>query len=242
VAALFEVFGATKLDYDRFARQAVAPDGAFLPEVVKLFGPKCLLPSGELNRAWVGKKVFKDPSLRKQLEAIIHPETWALMLQSLKSTNLKPLTIIEIPLLFEAGLESRFDRVILSFATPETQLRRLRFRDPKLSKSQAKRMINSQTSILDKVRRAQMIVNNDGPLSLTIYQTKDLWDLLTASPNGLARPSQPLASQLGPSQPLASQLGPSQPSQAPNALSPSGQLGQVDQGADQKSVPGQGGK
>ncbi|MDR2300966.1 MAG: dephospho-CoA kinase [Deltaproteobacteria bacterium] len=178
VAALFEVFGASRLDFDRYARQAVAPDSPGLSEVVKLFGPGCLLPGGEMNRTFVGKKVFKDPVLRKGLEDIIHPETWKLMLQNLKSPNLKPVTVIEIPLLFEAGLETLFDHVLLSFAAPETQLRRLLFRDPKLGKSLAKKMIAAQTPILEKLRRAKSVVNNDGPLARTIYQTKDLWDAL----------------------------------------------------------------
>jgi dephospho-CoA kinase len=200
VAALFEVFGATRLDFDDLARQAVAPNSPALAEIVKLFGPKSLLPDGQMNRAYLAKKVFKNPLLRKSLEAIIHPETWKLMLENLKAPELKPVIVIEIPLLFEVGLESLFDQVLLCFAKPETQLRRLIFRQPKLGKSLAKKMLAAQTPILDKLRRAKMIVNNEGPLSQTIYQAKELWDLLTASPEAQLVP--PSASPLaGPQAP-----------------------------------------
>ncbi|MDR3135544.1 MAG: dephospho-CoA kinase, partial [Deltaproteobacteria bacterium] len=76
VAALFEVFGAARLDFDLFARQAVAPGGACYRQARDLFGPKAVLPDGQLDRAFIGGKVFKDKELRQALEAIVHPETW----------------------------------------------------------------------------------------------------------------------------------------------------------------------
>jgi dephospho-CoA kinase len=181
VATLFEVFGATRLDFDRFAREVTLPEGPCFQAVVDLFGPKSLASDGQIDRAFIGKKVFKDSQLRRALEEIIHPETWNLMLQRLKKPYPKPVTVIEIPLLFEANLQSRFERVILSFASPENQLRRLLFRDPKAKKSHAKRMIASQIPILEKIRRAQAIVDNNGSLTVAIYQTKELWDKLTGS-------------------------------------------------------------
>jgi dephospho-CoA kinase len=158
----------------------MTPDGPCYQAVVDLFGRKSLASDGRIDRGYVGKKVFKDIKLRRALEEIIHPETWLLMLRRLKEPNPKPVTVIEIPLLFEANLQSRFERVILSYASPENQLRRLLFRDPKIRKSHAKRMIASQISILEKVRRAQAIVDNNGSLATAIYQTKELWDKLTA--------------------------------------------------------------
>jgi dephospho-CoA kinase len=182
VATLFEVFGANRLDFDRFAREAVAPGAPCHGPVAELFGPKCLMPDGQIDRAYVGKRAFKDAGLRKLLEGIIHPETWKIMLRRLKEGPPAPATVIEIPLLFEAGLDSLFARVILAFASPDVQLRRLMFRDPKLGKSQAKKMIASQMPILEKLRRATAVINNDGSLSVAIYQAKDLWDALVASP------------------------------------------------------------
>lgn len=178
VATLFEVFGANRLDFDRFSREAVAPGTVGLERVVEIFGPKCLQPDGQLDRPYVRKRVFKDQTLKKYLEDIIHPATWKIMLKCLKVGPPAPVTVIEIPLLFEARLDSLFDRVILAFASPEVQLRRLMFRDPKLGKSQAKKMIASQMPILEKLRRAKTVVNNDGSLSEAIYQAKKLWDSL----------------------------------------------------------------
>jgi dephospho-CoA kinase len=182
VAAVFEILGAARLDFDLFAREAVAPGGAAYGAAQEIFGPKCLLPDGTLDRAYVGRLAFKDPALRRRLEEAVHPETWRLMLLRLSEPNPRPVTVIEIPLLFEARLDPLFDRVLLTFASPDNQLRRLMFRDPKLRKSQAKRMIASQMPILEKLRRAKMVINNDGPLSRAIYQAKDLWDRLTAPP------------------------------------------------------------
>ncbi|MDR1677806.1 MAG: dephospho-CoA kinase, partial [Deltaproteobacteria bacterium] len=179
VAVLFEVFGAVRLDFDQLSREVVQPDGSCYQKVIDLFGPKVTLDDGRLDRTFISRKVFKDKDLRLSLEAIMHPEIWRLMLVKLKKLGQKPVVVIEVPLLYEAGLNSLFDHVILSFASPENQLRRLLFRNPKLSKGQAKRMISTQMPILEKLRRANLIIDNNGSFSVAIYQTKNIWDKLT---------------------------------------------------------------
>jgi dephospho-CoA kinase len=180
VAALFEVFGAARLDFDQLARQAVVPGGECHQQVAELLGPRSVKADGQLDRTFIGRKVFKDKELRLALEALIHPETWRLMFLWLKETPPKPVTVIEIPLLFEARLNTLFDRIVLSFASQETQLSRLLYRNPKLGKRQALRMIESQMPMTEKLRRADMIIDNNGHLPIAIHQTKDLWDKLTA--------------------------------------------------------------
>ncbi|MDR1109234.1 MAG: dephospho-CoA kinase [Deltaproteobacteria bacterium] len=181
VATLFEVFGASRLDFDQFARQALAPGGAGHGEAAAILGPKAVLPDGQLDRALIGRRIFRDPALRLALEAIVHPLTWGLMLSRLRELGPRPMVAIEVPLLYEARLDPLFDRVILSFASPETQLGRLVLRNPSLGRRQARRMLRAQMPILEKLRRASMVIDNNGPLTVAIRQAKELWDALVPS-------------------------------------------------------------
>jgi dephospho-CoA kinase len=160
VAALLEAFGARLVDFDVLAREALEPGTPTWERALALFGPKARLADGQLDRPFMAKKVFKDPELRQALEDIVHPFTWGRMLQELSRGGPWPLTVVDIPLLYEANLQSLFPVVILSFATPATQIRRLLSRSPGLSERQAKRILKNQLPITDKLRRADVILNN----------------------------------------------------------------------------------
>jgi dephospho-CoA kinase len=178
VAALLAAFGADIIDFDILARDSLAPQTEELFRVAQLFGPKCLNQDHSLNRTYVGQIIFKDRAKRLALEAIVHPKCWLMMLEKLKSLSLSPLVVIDVPLLFEAALNSLFNPVVLSFAKPERQLQRLMERNPKLGRRQAKRIIESQWPISQKVRLASFIVDNDGSVSYVIEQTKQLYERL----------------------------------------------------------------
>jgi dephospho-CoA kinase len=180
VAELLSAFGARRLDFDVFSRQAIAPNTAGFNAVLELFGPKAI-EDNDLNRQYIGRLIFKDQRLRRLLEDIVHPIAWSIMLDELQKLPQSRLTIIETPLLYEAALNSLFSPVILSFAKPETQFKRLKARNPELSRWEVRRRIKAQMPIMEKLRRADLIVDNDNDLPRLIYNTKRLWDFLTTS-------------------------------------------------------------
>jgi len=174
-AELLSLFGASIIDFDLLARKTLEPESPGWEKTIKLFGPKIKNSDGSLNRALMGKKVFKDSRLRLELEAIIHPLTWRMMIGELKVLRENPFIVIDVPLLFEANLAQMFSPIVLCFASAITQLNRLTNRQPDLSRRAAKRIIASQTPMAEKVRRASYIINNDGSLSQIIRQIKKLW-------------------------------------------------------------------
>jgi dephospho-CoA kinase len=176
---LLVAFGASKVDFDLLAREALRPGNEPYRKALELLGPKAALPGGELDRPAIAKRIFKDKGLRLALEAIVHPYTWRRMLEELKTFPTSPLVVIDVPLLFEAGLNGRFDPVALCFASPETQMRRLLFRNPKLSRGLAKKMLAAQMPMSEKVRLADIVINNDGDLPEAIQQAKALYQRLT---------------------------------------------------------------
>ncbi|MDR1656409.1 MAG: dephospho-CoA kinase [Deltaproteobacteria bacterium] len=177
VAELFVAFGAGRVDFDALSKKILAPDSPYLAAAAALFGPKAI-KDGSLDRRYVGKKVFKDPKLRKALEDIVHPAVWSLMLDELKSAESRGLTIIEVPLLYEAALDSLFEPVIVCFAKPETQLKRLRERNPELGRFEARRRLKAQIPIFEKIRRANIVINNDDDLPRLIASTRQAWEYL----------------------------------------------------------------
>lgn len=182
VAAIFAECGATVVSADQLAREVVAPGSAVLQELVAAFGASILTPSGELDREQLGQLIFADPQARRRLNTITHPaiarlaesRLWELRRQQV------PLVIYEAPLLFEAGAESRVDRVLTVVATPEAQLERLCRRD-RLTPEAARERMAAQWSQAEKVVRADYVIDNSGPLAATRGQVLALYQHLLAA-------------------------------------------------------------
>ena len=99
--------GATVLDADAFSREATAEGGEALPAIRARFGPAVLDAQGRLIRAALGEIVFTDPRARRDLEGIIHPVVTRRMLSELDKARRggAALAVLDVPLLFEAGME-----------------------------------------------------------------------------------------------------------------------------------------
>ena len=163
VRARFEALGVPTIDSDALARQAVAAGSAGLAAVVARFGSIVLDSQGQLDRKRMAEIVFSDPAARKALEAIIHPEVqrqtnaWFASLDSQRHA----FAIADIPLLYEVNRERDFEAVIVAACHPDVQLRRLMKRDA-LSEADARRRIDAQLPIEEKVRRADFVIRTDG--------------------------------------------------------------------------------
>ncbi|MDR1545757.1 MAG: dephospho-CoA kinase [Deltaproteobacteria bacterium] len=183
VAELLVAFGAARIDFDELSRQALAPGTEGRRAAVELFGPKIEKPDGALDRRTMARIIFKKAETRKALEAIVHPAAWRLMLEALpKPGGGPPLTVIEVPLLYEAALDSLFAPTALTYASPDAQLKRLRDRNQALGGREAKRMLAAQLPMSEKLRRADYVVDNDGSLTHLIRRVRELRDRLVGGP------------------------------------------------------------
>ena len=161
VAKIFKRCRAVVIDADELARCVVEPGKPAWRDIVKLFGKTVLNQDCSLDRQTLGSIVFRNRTKLRQLERIIHPrvarEQQRLVRRIAKD---KPCAVViyEVPLLFEASVDKRVDKIIVVIADRETQIARLKKRNG-LSRAEAIRRISSQMPLAKKVQRADHVLN-----------------------------------------------------------------------------------
>lgn len=176
VARMFRELGAVVLDADEVAREVVRPGQPAWQELRRVFGPDYFQEDGSLDREKMGRRVFQDPQARQKLNAIIHPHVTRELTRRLTDLARQgvDLVLVEVPLLFEAGLEKNYDKIIVVDASPEEQLARLTRRDGR-SLGEAAGILKAQWPLAAKKARAHYVVDNRGSLADTEAQVKKLW-------------------------------------------------------------------
>jgi dephospho-CoA kinase len=174
----FAALGAATIDADVLAREAVAPGSTGLAAIADRFGAGVLRADGSLDRPALGQIVFKDPTARAELEAIVHPEVYRRITQWMANLPYGTrLAVADIPLLYETGHEHDFESVIVAACEPDEQLRRVMSRDG-LSYADARARVASQWPIEEKARRADHVIRTDGSHAETEAQVRTLFSQL----------------------------------------------------------------
>jgi dephospho-CoA kinase len=176
-AALLRARGVPVLDADAYAKAAVAVGSPALAEIARTFGPGVLAPDGSLDRKRMAALVFADPSARARLEGITHPAVRRALAE--ESARLAAaghaLAFYDTPLLFEVGLDRTLDCVVVVWASAATQRARLEARDG-LAPADADARLAAQLPIDEKAARADLVVENEGPLAALAPKADRLLD------------------------------------------------------------------
>lgn len=165
VAALFKQCGAKILDADQLARQVVAPGKPAWRDIVRTFGATILRSDSHVNRQLLAEIVFKSPAKLRRLERIIHPRVSSLqrrLTRDIAAKHPRAVIVYEVPLLFEAGVNKRVDKIIVVTADRNTQIARLRRRTG-LSRTEALCRIRSQMSLTKKASMADIVLKGTTP-------------------------------------------------------------------------------
>jgi dephospho-CoA kinase len=179
VARMFRELGAKVIDADEVAHGAVSPGQPAWEEVRREFGPDYFREDGSLDRAKMAELVFQDAGARQKLNAIVHPRVTGEIARRLKDLAARGahLVMVEVPLLFEAGLKKNFDMVIVVDAGEKEQIDRIAARDGRPAR-EAAGIIQAQWPLDAKKARADFVVDNRGSLTDTRDQVKKLWQRL----------------------------------------------------------------
>jgi len=181
VARYLAAHGATIIDADVLARRVVERGTAGFERVVARWGAPVLSPDGHLDRAALRRIVFESPEELEQLNAIVHPEVERRRDDLIAEARERgdQIVVCDIPLLFERHLADRFDAIVLVDAPRPIRLERL-VRDRGLPETEAMAMIAAQMPAELKRARADIVIDNDGPLPALEARAAEAWELIEA--------------------------------------------------------------
>jgi dephospho-CoA kinase len=201
VARMLADRGATLIDADVLAREAVEPDTQALRDIVKRWGKDVLKSDGSLDRGALRQIVFADQNELDALNRIVHPGVTRLRDREIAKARERgdDLVVCVIPLLFERNLVEEFDAIVLVDAPRPLRLERL-VRTRGLDETDAMNMIVSQMPAELKRARADYVIENNGSLEDLERDVDELWSSLHLD----AQESEPPAIELAAFEPAPS--------------------------------------
>lgn len=149
-------------DTDRCARELTEEDAEVIGAIRREFGPEVFDPEGNLERGRLRSIVFGDAGRRKALEGILHPairRRWVGLAEEARAAG--SWLAVDIPLLYETGVQSFFDTIIVVACTGRTQRRRL-LEGRRVEPALAEQMIAAQWPLPEKIDRADIAIWNEG--------------------------------------------------------------------------------
>lgn len=164
VAAMFAEEGVPVFDADAEVHKLQGPAGRLVAAIEAAF-PGTTRDSG-VDRPLLGKAVFGNPDALKRLEAIVHPAVAHERAQFLESNRDRPLVVLDIPLLFEAGGWRQVDRVAVVSAPAGVQRERVLAR-PGMTVERFESILAKQMPDSEKRASADFVIPTGGSLEET---------------------------------------------------------------------------
>jgi dephospho-CoA kinase len=183
VAAMLRERGFPVLEADKISHDLIEPGGAAYDEVVAQFGREILDGNGRIDRTRLGVIVFGDRQKLDQLNAILHPRVEVEVLKQfseLEKSGSYTAAFVEAALIFEAGLHSRLDGVVVAWCLPEQQLARLMERG--MSETEARRRMAMQMPVEIRLALAAEKIDCSGSMEETRCQVHALAARLRTAP------------------------------------------------------------
>lgn len=186
VADMFAERGATIIDADVLARDAVMKGSPALESIVAKWGKEVLDSEGNLDRAQLRHRVFEDHSDLDALNAIVHPEVSRLRDEEIAAAKARGERVVVsvIPLLFERHMADKFDAIVLVDAPRSVRLDRI-VRDRKIDEAEAMKMIASQMPADLKRARADFVIENAGSREELEAEVDRVWQAIVS--DGVSR-------------------------------------------------------
>jgi dephospho-CoA kinase len=171
-AILHEHYGAAVIDADELARRAVEPGTEALEEIRRQFGDEYIDGDGRLRRRELGRRVFTDREAKARLEAIIHPFVLAETKRFIHAWASRPMIVLDVPLLFEAGMNTLADSVAVVVISERARYQRLRAHG--FSEEEITRRLGMQWPQARKRALADHVIDNSASLMETQQQVDEL--------------------------------------------------------------------
>ena len=179
VARILASLGAYVINADKIGHNILDKNKDAYNAVINEFGESIVKENGKINRKKLGKIVFSDKNKLKKLENITHPY---IIKEIEKETKEKVKEykhlVLDVPLLFETGLENIVDVSWVVVCSYEKQIERITKRDG-LSKKEAKKRIETQMETKKKIKLADFVIYNNGTKEVLNNKVIKKWKKIT---------------------------------------------------------------
>ena len=185
VSDLLAEKGAIPINADEIGHQLLKADSPVIGELTDAFGEEILEDSGDVSRKKLGAIVFNDKAARERLNSILHPliiERSRGQARQLVTEDPECIVLLDAPLLIEAGAYDTVDLIVVVTASAETQLERTLERSiaqgRPLTETEVQARIDAQMPLTEKVKYANVVIENDGSVEELHQQVDALWEEL----------------------------------------------------------------
>ncbi len=193
VGEMFAALGAQVIQADEISHQLMQPGEPIYREVVRHFGAGILNPDGSVNRARLAEEAFgtsaesalgSKPARVQELNQIVHPavirrqQEW---IERVGRRDPHAVAIVEAALIVEAGMADSLDRVVVVTCRPEQRIERWAHRlkvDEETARREVVRRMAAQLPDEEKVKAADYVIDNSGPLDETRRQVEEIYAAL----------------------------------------------------------------
>lgn len=164
VLAAFAARGWRTADADRICHELYAdPEGEPARKFAARWGAEILTPEGAVDRRRLGEIVFSDKEELDYLTGVLYPELSRKLDELIAGCRRDGANgAFELPLLFEAGYEKKFDRIVAVWAAPAIRYARLRSQRNYSDEEIRRREVRQLMADVKMERADYALINNDG--------------------------------------------------------------------------------
>ena len=167
-ARFFEEEGIPSISSDAIVHKLYNSDKDLQEFLIKEYG--------SLDRKIIAGQIFGEKNEQKAKRKLLEDKVHPLVEEKLKKWVIEnansPILVNDVPLLFEAHLEKRFNSIVFIQVDRNVQIARLKKRNPEMSEEEILNRINSQMSQEEKISKSDIVISNN--VSLQEFKDKIL--------------------------------------------------------------------
>ena len=157
VSSMFSSIGVPVYNSDTEAKKIMESSEYVKAKICLKFGDRAYV-NGNLNKNFISEKIFKDKSLLKEINNIVHPEVYSHFNEWQSSQN-SLYVVKEVAILFELKTENQFNFILTVTAPEEIRIQRIIKRDGR-SKELVRSIINNQLKDSEKINKSDFVIVN----------------------------------------------------------------------------------
>ena len=173
VSNIFRELGIEIIDADIKAKE-ISERKDVINEIENIFGKDVININGQIDRIKLKEIVFGNKEKLKKLNDVFHPKVMAEFKKIKENNDKNDIIIFDVPLLFETEMDKICDKVIVVYTNEITQIKRMIERD-NITEELARKIINSQMSLKEKLEKSQIHIENNGTLENLKEKIKNIY-------------------------------------------------------------------